>query len=134
MALLLRIHFLLNYTYIGLKNISINTDYISFLDADDFWSASKISNQVELINSKNIDFVYRSSNTGTTPKLRFVVGQTNPQIHSSIFDGHIEFFRDANGTPTKYLTLSSNSTNSSGRKVFPLLIFIIFQITFFPLI
>jgi glycosyltransferase involved in cell wall biosynthesis len=43
---------------IGLKNISINTDYISFLDADDFWSASKISNQVELINSKNIDFVY----------------------------------------------------------------------------
>jgi glycosyltransferase involved in cell wall biosynthesis len=43
---------------IGLKNISINTDYISFLDADDFWSTSKISNQVDLIKSKNIDFVY----------------------------------------------------------------------------
>lgn len=43
---------------IGLKNISIDADYISFLDADDFWSASKISNQVGLIKSKNIDFVY----------------------------------------------------------------------------
>ena len=43
---------------IGLKNVSIDVDYISFLDADDFWSASKISNQVELIKSKNIDFVY----------------------------------------------------------------------------
>lgn len=28
------------------------------MDADDFWSASKINNQVELIKSKNIDFVY----------------------------------------------------------------------------
>ena len=43
---------------IGLKNVSIDADYISFLDADDFGPASKINNQVELIKSKNIDFVY----------------------------------------------------------------------------
>ncbi len=65
---------------------------------------------------RNIDFVYRadSSDTSTTSKLRFKVDQTNPQIHSSLPDGHIEFWRDANGlTPTKYLTLSSNTNNDT---------------------
>ena len=64
---------------------------------------------------RNIDFVYRanSSDTSTTAKLRFKIDQTNPQIHSSISDGHIEFFRNANVTPAKYLTLSSNSNNDT---------------------
>ena len=67
-----------------------------------------------LTTFRNIDFVYRSGNTGTTPKLRFKVDGGNPQIHSASTQGGIEFYKDANGTtPTRYATLTGNSYGST---------------------
>jgi cytoskeletal protein CcmA (bactofilin family) len=74
------------------------------------------SNTAYLSTYENIDFVLRRTaaiDNSTTPKLRFKLNGTNPQIHSSVTNGNIEFFRNANGTPTKYFTLSSNSSNDT---------------------
>jgi hypothetical protein len=107
---------------------SITTPSLSFLNSssqptvgdkinlyDSIYSIGIAGGTAFVSSERNIDFVYRTSQTSTNTisKLRFKVDQTNPQIHSSISNGHIEFFRDANGTATKYLTLSSNSSNNT---------------------
>jgi len=44
---------------IGLKNINQSTDFISFLDADDFWDNNKLAEQIKFFkNNKHILFCY----------------------------------------------------------------------------
>jgi glycosyltransferase involved in cell wall biosynthesis len=55
-------------------------EFIAFLDADDFWDSTKISKQVNIALSTNVDLVY-SGVVLVTPDGLKSTGTLNPQFH-----------------------------------------------------